>query len=112
MHFLLQLILDFGSGIGVTANYLAEHNDLDGIAVYNHGVISSFMDNEAAQKTGVFDMVDKASSKRFEGCPLDSLSIDKETRKLADNGMLTNIQNMLASKSYAIRAELYPMHLQ
>mgnify|MGYP000355670320 CR=1 FL=1 len=26
-------ILDFGSGIGVTANYLAEHNDLDGIAV-------------------------------------------------------------------------------
>ena len=45
-------ILDFGSGIGVTANYLAEHNDLDGIAVYNYGVISSFMDNEAAQKQG------------------------------------------------------------
>ena len=51
----------------VTAYYL------DGIAVYNHGVISSFMDNEAAQKTGVFDMIDKASSKRFEGWPLDSL---------------------------------------
>lgn len=48
----------------VTAYYL------DGIAVYNHGVISSFMDNEAAQKTGVFDMIDKASSKRFEGWPL------------------------------------------
>ena len=37
----IKKILDFGSGIGVTANYLAEHNDLDGIAVYNHGVISS-----------------------------------------------------------------------
>ena len=33
-----------GLGGKVTAYYL------DGIAVYNHGVISSFMDNMAAQK--------------------------------------------------------------
>lgn len=52
---------------------------LDGIAVYNKGKIFSFMDPEAAQKTGVFYMIDAASPKRFEGWPLDSLSINKET---------------------------------
>ena len=62
-----------GLGGKVTAYYL------DGIAVYNQGVISSFMDPEAAQKTGVFYMIDAASPKRFEGWPLDSLSINKET---------------------------------
>lgn len=52
---------------------------LDGIAVYNKEKIFSFMDPEAAQKTGVFYMIDAASPKRFEGWPLDSLSINKET---------------------------------
>ena len=37
------------------------------------------MDPEVAQKTGVFYMIDAASPKRFEGWPLDSLSINKET---------------------------------
>lgn len=37
------------------------------------------MDPEAAQKIGVFYMIDAASPKRFEGWPLDSLSINKET---------------------------------
>ena len=93
-------ILDFGSGIGVTANYLAEHNDLDGIAVYNHGVISSFMDNEAAQKTGVFDMIDKASSKRFEGWPLDSLSIDNETGKYFVDGSIGESKDNIIKDQY------------
>ena len=93
-------ILDFGSGIGVTANYLAEHNDLDGIAVYNYGVISSFMDNEAAQKTGVFDMIDKASSKRFEGWPLDSLSIDKETGKYFVDGSISESKDNIIKGQY------------
>lgn len=93
-------ILDFGSGIGVTANYLAEHNDLDGIAVYNHGVISSFMDNEAAQKTGVFDMIDKASSKRFEGWPLDSLSIDNETGKYLVDGSIGESKDNIIKDQY------------
>ena len=66
----------------VTAYYL------DGIAVYNHGVISSFMDNEVAQKTRVFDMIDKASSKRFEGFPLGSLSTNKETGKYFVDGIV------------------------
>ena len=52
---------------------------LDGIAVYYHGEIYSFMDSEMAQKTGAFYMIDMASPKRFEGWPLDSLSINKET---------------------------------
>ena len=52
---------------------------LDGIAVYNNGRISSFMDKESAKNVGAFYMIDKASTKRFEGWPLDSLSISKET---------------------------------
>ena len=71
-----------GLGGKVTAYYL------DGIAVYNHGVISSFMDNMAAQKNGLFYMIDKASSKRFEGWPLDSLSINKENGKYFVDGSI------------------------
>lgn len=52
---------------------------LDGIAVYYRGEIYSFMDSEMAQKTGAFYMIDMSSPKRFEGWPLDSLSINKET---------------------------------
>ena len=52
---------------------------LDGIAVYYHGTIYSFMDADEAKKTGSFYMIGKASSKRFEGWPLDSLSMNKET---------------------------------
>lgn len=54
---------------------------LDGIAVYHHGKITSFIDADAAKKTGAFYMIEKASAKRFEGWPLDSLSINKETDK-------------------------------
>ena len=78
----------------VTAYYL------DGIAVYNHGVISSFMDNEAAQKTGVFDMIDKASSKRFEGWPLDSLSINKETGKYFVDGTVGESKDNIIKGQY------------
>ena len=34
-------ILDFGSGIGVTANYLAEHNDVTAIEPDEDGKITS-----------------------------------------------------------------------
>lgn len=54
---------------------------LDGIAVYHHGKITSFIDADAAKKTGAFYMIEKASAKRFEGWPLDSLSINKVTGK-------------------------------
>ena len=78
----------------VTAYYL------DGIAVYNHGVISSFMDNEVAQKTGVFDMIDKASSKRFEGFPLGSLSINKETGKYFVDGIVGESKDNIIKGQY------------
>ncbi len=78
----------------VTAYYL------DGIAVYNHGVISSFMDNEATQKTGVFDMIDKASSKRFEGWPLASLSINKETGKYFVDGIVDESKDNIIKGQY------------
>lgn len=52
---------------------------LDGIAVYNHGTIDSFMDSDLAKTSGSFYMIDQASPKRFEGWPLDSLSINKKT---------------------------------
>ena len=71
-----------GLGGKVTAYYL------DGIAVYNHRVISPFMDNMAAPKNGSFYMIDKASSKRFEGWPLDSLSRNKENRNFIVNGSI------------------------
>ena len=58
------------------------------------------MDNEAAQKTGVFDMIDKASSKRFEGCPLDSLSIDNETGKYFVDGSIGESKDNIIKGQY------------
>ena len=59
----------------VTAFYL------DGIAVYNKGKITSFMDNGELTKTESFYMVSTASLRRHKGWPLDSLSINKATNK-------------------------------
>ena len=65
----------------VTAYYL------DGIAVYNQGKISSFMDEKMAKETGSFYMVEKPSEKRQEGWPLDSLSKYKDNDNyFVDNG--------------------------
>ena len=58
------------------------------------------MDNEAAQKTGVFDMIDKASSKRFEGWPLDSLSINKETGKYFVDGTVGESKDNIIKDQY------------
>ena len=77
-----------GLGGKVTAYYL------DGIAVYNHGVISSFMDN------GLFYMIDKASSKRFEGWPLDSLSINKENGKYFVDGSIEESKENIIKDQY------------
>lgn len=52
---------------------------LDGIAVYNQGTMSSFMDQEASKTLSSFYMVAKASVKRHERWPLDSISVYKET---------------------------------
>ena len=72
---------------------------LDGIAVYNHGEIYSFMDKENARKTG-FDMIDKAASKYFPGWPLNSLSINRETGKYFVDEKDTNSKENIFAKQY------------
>lgn len=52
---------------------------LDGIAVNNKGVISSFMENSEATRGSAFYMVDTPSDKRHIGWPLDSLSLNRNT---------------------------------
>lgn len=59
---------------------------LDGIAVYNKGKIHSYMDADMAKSTGTFYMIDKASPNRFEGWPLDSLSVNRRTGKYFVDG--------------------------
>lgn len=51
---------------------------LDGVAVYRDERIFSYTDQKSAQQ-GSFYMIDKASPKRYEGWPLDSLSVDKRS---------------------------------
>lgn len=45
-------ILDFGSGIGVTANYLAEYNNVTAIELDEESVAMRWADNQYAQITG------------------------------------------------------------
>lgn len=76
---------------------------LDGIAVINKGKISSFMDAEDSKKIGSFYMIDKASPKRFEGWPLDSLSISKETGKYFVDGSETDSKENIIYGEYKKR---------
>lgn len=73
---------------------------LDGIAVYYHGTIYSFMDADEAKKTGSFYMIRKASSKRFEGWPLDSLSMNKETGKYFVDGSMEESKENIIKDEY------------
>lgn len=73
---------------------------LDGIAVYNHGKIYSFMDADAARKTGSFYMIEKALGKRFEGWPLDSLSINKENGKYFVDGSIGESKENIIKDQY------------
>jgi len=57
----------------VTAYYM------DGIAVYNQGSISSFMEPSEKKRMGAFYMVSQPSPRRHPGWPLDSISINKNT---------------------------------
>lgn len=52
---------------------------LDGIAVYNNGKVTTFMENSEATKLSAFYLVDKVSLERHEGWPLDSISINRNT---------------------------------
>lgn len=50
---------------------------VDGIAVYRHGTIESFLDEQG--KLAAFYMVEKPSRNRHPGWPLDSLSVNRNT---------------------------------
>lgn len=52
---------------------------LDGIAVYNCGKVSTFIENSEATRASAFYMVDTPSEKRHPGWPLDSISLNKNT---------------------------------
>ena len=52
---------------------------VDGIAVYNRGVVSSFMENGELNRASAFYMVDTPSEKRQAGWPLNSISINVNT---------------------------------
>lgn len=54
------------------------------------------MNLEVAQKIGSFYMIKEASPKRFEGWPLDSLSINKETDEyFVGGGVVDSKENII-----------------
>lgn len=63
-------ILDFGSGIGVTANYLAEHNDVTAIEPDADSIKERWADNQYTQIDGMLAVlsIEKCSThqKRFQ----------------------------------------------
>lgn len=52
---------------------------LDGIAVYNHGKVYSYMENPDEARHSSFYMTDRVSDKRHEGWPLDAMSLNRTT---------------------------------
>ena len=52
---------------------------LDGIAICSREKIASFMEDKEAAKQSAFYMVDKVSTNRRPGWPLDSLSLNRNT---------------------------------
>lgn len=51
---------------------------LDGVAVYHNHKIYSYMESRNTTRNYAFYMIDKPSSKRHPGCPLDSLSLNPD----------------------------------
>lgn len=59
-------ILDFGSGIGVIANYLAEHNDVTAIEPDEESVAMRWADNQYTQIIGSTDELCKFNDETFD----------------------------------------------
>lgn len=53
-----------------------------------------------ARKAGAFYMIDKVSPKRFEGWPLDSMSINKETGRYFVDGSDTESKENIIYGEY------------
>lgn len=59
-------ILDFGSGIGVTANYLAEHNDVTAIEPDKESIEMRWTDKQYTQITGSTKELHKFADETFD----------------------------------------------
>lgn len=59
-------ILDFGSGIGITANYLAENNDVIAIEPNEESVAMRWADNRYTQIVGSTDELRKFTDETFD----------------------------------------------
>ena len=59
-------ILDFGSGIGVTANYLAKYNEVIAIEPDEASVKERWMDNPYTQMVGSVNELDKFADESFD----------------------------------------------
>lgn len=59
-------ILDFGSGIGVTANYLAEHNDVTAIEPDEDSVKGRWADNQYTQIWGNTEVLQEFPNETFD----------------------------------------------
>ena len=71
IHYYSSLVASLGGK--VLAYYL------DGIAVYNCGKVSSYMEISETTKASSFYMVDTPTNERNVGWPLDSISINRHT---------------------------------
>ncbi|MBE6684984.1 MAG: GNAT family N-acetyltransferase [Ruminococcaceae bacterium] len=74
-------------------------NYLDGIAIYNCGKISTYMENSEATRASAFYMVSEPTSDRNPGWPLDSISINRNTMNYftdkSDNKYDTTSENIM-----------------
>lgn len=61
-----QKILDFGSGVGVTANYLAESNDVIAIEPDEESVKNRWTENLYTQRIGSTDQLREFSDETFD----------------------------------------------
>ena len=59
-------ILDFGSGIGVTANYLAEHNDVTAIELDGDSIKERWIDNQYTQIVGSTEELHEFDDETFD----------------------------------------------
>ncbi len=79
---------------------------MDGIAVYNHGKIYTYMENSEATRASAFYMVDQPSEYRLPGWPLDSISLNRNTltyfAEKGDNKYDTVEENVMIGE-YRIR---------
>lgn len=72
---------------------------LDGIAVYNCGRVTTYMEDSEATRASAFYMVDTPTDERNPGWPLDSISINRNTMNYftdaGDNKYDTTNENIM-----------------